>query len=83
MKHNTHAFSKTHTLNKESQQSGLLTNFQNIVNVANEDFVNDDQTFVGLPTNFQKAENTNQCGSWFTLAIHQRFQFSSSHPSFQ
>ncbi len=44
MKHNTHAFSRTHMLNKESQQSGLLTNFQNIVNVANED-VNNDQTW--------------------------------------
>jgi len=57
MKHNIHAFSRTHTLNKDNQQSGLLTNFQNIVNVANEDVVNDDQTFVELLTNFQNTIN--------------------------
>ncbi len=57
MKHNTHAFSKTHMFNKESQQNKLFTNFQNIVNVANEDVVNDDQTFVGLLTNFQNIVN--------------------------
>lgn len=57
MKHNTHAaYSRTHTLSKESQQSELSTNFQNIVNVANED-VTDDQTFVGLPTNFPNIIN--------------------------
>ncbi len=57
MKPNTHAFSRTHTFKKESQQSGFLTNFQKIINVANEDVVNDDQTFVGLLTNFQKIVN--------------------------
>jgi hypothetical protein len=84
MKPNTHACSKTHKLSKESQQSGLSTNFQNIENVANGDVVTDDQTFVGLPTNFQNIINVanedvvNDDQTWSKMWLEEKASIGTS-----